>query len=305
MTAAPYPVLATVELVGLATVQDVGRPEVTAIGVPRSGAWHLERYSAAVALVARDPAPTHPAVELLAGTIVLRAWTTTAAAVVGPACVLIDDGDAPLGTTLALAPGTVLTVRHTGRGPVYVALAGWHEPLVLGSSATDTFGRIGGRVLADGHALHGHGDTSEVGAFARPLRVDSSILRMIPAHGMAGPDVTDLGYAWETTTTARSGTRFAGPPAGGAGAGASRPMVVGAVQVTPAGEGIVLGPDGGLSGGYPVIGAVIRADLDLVSLLAPGDRVTLAPVDIEAAVAAFEANERALRRCVVRPHVIG
>jgi hypothetical protein len=33
--------------------------------------------------------------------------------------------------------------------------------------------------------------------------------------------------------------------------------------------------------------------------------VTLAPVDIEEAVAAFEANERALRRCVVRPHVIG
>jgi len=299
------PVLATVEQVGLATVQDAGRPKATVIGVPRSGAWHRERYEVAVALVTRDPAPTHPAVELLAGTIALHIRTSTAAAVLGPASVSIDDDDAPIGTSLALAAGSVLTVRHIGRGPVYVALAGWREPLILGSASTDTFGRIGGRVLAEGHTLHGHADTSEVGSFGRPLREHSSILRLLPAHGTTASELTEPGRAWETTTTARSGTRLAGLPTGGAGAGGSRPMVVGAVQLTPGGEGIILGPDGGLTGGYPVIGAVISADLDLVSLLTPGDRVAFTPVDIDQAVAAFDACERELRRCVVRPHGLG
>lgn len=299
------PVLATVERADLATVQDAGRPGATGIGVPRSGAWHRERYRVAAALVARDPSSTHPAVEILAGTVALRVRGATAAAVVGPARVRIDAAEVPAGTSLALGDGDLLTVQHAGAGPVYVALAGWREPLALGSSSTDTFGRIGGRVLVTGDALDGRGDISEVGSFARPLREGSPVLRVLPVDDFADSPWAGQAGEWEVTSTSRSGTRFAGPAAGGPGAGASRPMVVGAVQVTPAGEGIVLGPDGGLTGGYPVVGAVISADLDLVSLLVPGDRVNLAPVGIEEALRAFDAHDHAVRRCVVRPHGIG
>jgi len=299
------PVLATVEQATLATVQDLGRAAATVIGVPRAGAWHRQRYGLATALVAPDPEPTTPTIELLAGTIVLRARAVTAAAVVGPAAVILRGTDAPTDTTLALAVDDVLTVRHEGPGPVYVALAGWREPLVLGSASTDTFSRLGGRLLAAGDELCGHGDMTEVGSFARVSWARPVRLRVIPSPGMSAARVEWDTGEWDVTTTARSGTRLGGAPAGGDGMGPSRPMVVGAIQVTPAGEGIILGPDGGLTGGYAVIGAVISADLDDVSLLAPGDRIALAHVDVDEAARVYDEAERALRRSIVRPHVIG
>ena len=82
-------------------------------------------------------------------------------------------------------------------------------------------------------------------------------------------------------------------------------MVVGAIQVTPAGEAIILGPDGGLTGGYPVIGVVITADLDRVSGLVPQERVRLEFVPVERAAAAYDAYDRTLLRCIVRPDGIG
>lgn len=297
------PVLATVVGAGLATVQDCGRADATAIGVPRAGAWHRRRHAIATALVTRDPDPTTPTIELLAGGLVLRARALTAVAVVGPATVIVNGGGVPTGTTLAVAIDDLLTVQHEGPGPVYVALAGWREPLVLGSASTDTFSRLGGRVVAVGDDLCGHGDLTEVGSFARLDASHPMPLRVIPSPGATAPAWD--GQEWEVTTTSRSGTRLQGPPTGGDSAGPSRPMVVGAVQVTPAGEAIILGPDGGLTGGYPVIGAVISADLDDVSLLPRGGRTVLSATGVEDAVRAFDAAEQVLRRCIVRPHVIG
>lgn len=44
----------------------------------------------------------------------------------------------------------------------------------------------------------------------------------------------------------------------------TRPMVRGAVEVPPDGQPIVLGPDHPTTGGYPIVGVVVEADLERV-----------------------------------------
>ena len=52
--------------------------------------------------------------------------------------------------------------------------------------------------------------------------------------------------------------------------GISTPMVRGAIQVTPDGELIVLGPDHPTTGGYPVIAVVVTADQGRFGARGPG-----------------------------------
>lgn len=54
---------------------------------------------------------------------------------------------------------------------------------------------------------------------------------------------------------------------------ASEPACFGAIQVTPDGTPLILGPDGPTLGGYPKIGVVCEADLDRLAQLRPNDEV--------------------------------
>ena len=57
----------------------------------------------------------------------------------------------------------------------------------------------------------------------------------------------------------------------------------GAIQLPAGGQLIVLGPDRGTTGGYPVVATVISADLPRLGRLRPGQRVRFARVGIRAA----------------------
>lgn len=63
----------------------------------------------------------------------------------------------------------------------------------------------------------------------------------------------------------------------------SEPVCPGTVQVTPDGQCIVLGVDGQTIGGYPKVGQVVRADLDKLGRLRPGDAVRFRRVSVERA----------------------
>jgi antagonist of KipI len=65
----------------------------------------------------------------------------------------------------------------------------------------------------------------------------------------------------------------------------------GAIQVTPSGELIALLAEHQVTGGYPVIATVIRADLPLLAQARPGDTIHLRLCGLDEAV-------RALRRLV-------
>jgi allophanate hydrolase subunit 2 len=54
----------------------------------------------------------------------------------------------------------------------------------------------------------------------------------------------------------------------------SEGVVTGALQVTPSGRPILLGPDHPTTGGYPVIAVVVTDDLPVAGQLGPGATVT-------------------------------
>jgi antagonist of KipI len=70
-------------------------------------------------------------------------------------------------------------------------------------------------------------------------------------------------------------------------------VFVGAVQVPPSGDPILLMADRQTTGGYPQIAVVIAADLAVAGQLAPGDTVRFEVCGRSDAVAALVANERA------------
>jgi allophanate hydrolase subunit 2 len=80
----------------------------------------------------------------------------------------------------------------------------------------------------------------------------------------------------------------------------SEAVAPGAVQVTNDGLPVVLGVDGQTIGGYPKVAHVIRADLDLLAQLRPGQRVRFARASLEEAEAAARARAAFLREWLTR-----
>ncbi|MFN8172324.1 MAG: hypothetical protein U0R65_10705 [Candidatus Nanopelagicales bacterium] len=310
--------VARVVACGVATVQDGGRPGYARVGVARSGPLHRERYDVAAALLTGRYDGRTPTIELLAGALVVEADRDTTVAVAGPAhCRLHLDGAgrrAPAHAVLALRTGERIEVERDDRpdaGPVYVAVGGWAPELVLGSATTDTFGRLGGAVVGAGYVL-GAGpadDATRVGAFWRPVPPETGPLRVVLAQP---PFAGIVDGTWRVRDVSRSGVRLAAADGStrpsesvAAAAAPSRPVVAGTVQCTPGGEVIVLGPDGGVTGGYPVAGVVATVDLDRLSLLAADTSVRFLASSVEDAVAAFAERQVRVRRSFGHPDLAG
>jgi antagonist of KipI len=80
----------------------------------------------------------------------------------------------------------------------------------------------------------------------------------------------------------------------------SQPVAPGAVQVTPDGQAILLGVDGQTIGGYPRIGHVISADLDVFGQLRPGDQVVFERVTLPEAERLARQKQELLKRWWLR-----
>jgi allophanate hydrolase subunit 2 len=82
----------------------------------------------------------------------------------------------------------------------------------------------------------------------------------------------------------RRGLRLNGPAVTHARAELpSQGVLPGAVQVPPDGRPIILGWDGPVTGGYPVIAGVIAADMPKLAQLRAGDVVRFATIELERA----------------------
>lgn len=294
--------LATVTSPALATVQDGGRSGWAHLGVPQSGALHRERYLLATALVRGELDPSCPAVEVLAGAFALRAARDLVFGVTGPADVTVDDDAVLAGTAMRAAAGATVRLAWRGPGPAYLTVAGWEAGQVLGSAATDTFSGLGGDPLTTGAVLRGVARTDDharVGTFHRRLDPDAGSVRVVAVDD---EDASGLvARLWTVQATARSGVRLAGGAVPAAGGMPSRPTLPGAVQLTPAGEPIILGPDGGVTGGYPVPAVVATVDRDRLSLLAVGDPLRFRIVTVAEAVEAWHDHEARLRGRLAHP----
>ena len=301
--------LATVERTGLVTEQDLGRTGLSDIGVPISGAWHRGRHRLAVALVHGADAQTRPSLEILNTGLSLRFHEPQVVAVVGAAEVRIDDHLVPTEVALHVQAQSRLDIAHQGSGPVYLAVSGWQPSLTLGSAATDTFSGLGGHAgdgtpVAAGQTLHGHGDVQldHVGSFLRLTQPSLGSMSIVSVNDELAAAL--CGEPWHVDSTARSGVRLSGPTLPSPAPVASMPVVPGAIQQTPDGSAIVLGPDGGLTGGYPIVGVVASADLDRMADLEPAKQVVFTRIDPASAAEEFTAREESLASAIVRPDAL-
>jgi antagonist of KipI len=94
----------------------------------------------------------------------------------------------------------------------------------------------------------------------------------------------------------RMGYRLVGPVVTTVTSGAllSQPSPIGSIQVPLDGQPILLMADRQTTGGYPMLGTVISADLGLAGQLGPGDIVSFATCSRQEALAALVAQERVL-----------
>jgi biotin-dependent carboxylase-like uncharacterized protein len=260
----------------LTTLQDRGRVGLAHLGVPRAGALDRPAADLANRLVGNDQDAAVLEVTMggLVATVSEAAWVAvTGAGTSHPAVRRIEGGER---FEVAAPP---VGVRS------YVAVAGGFavEP-VLGSRSTDTLAWVGPPPVADGDLL-------VIGPGAAPAPMD------VPRQPRPGPLRIHPGphedyFADGALEALCAATYVVGPASNRVGlrlAGAavvrrpgrelpSEAMVLGAVQVPPDGQPVVLLADHPPTGGYPVVGVVDPADLWQCAQLRPGERVELVPV---------------------------
>lgn len=282
--------LGVVEVTGSTLVQDAGRPGWSAVGLGRSGA--ADRTAHALANRLLGNAADAATLEVVGRLVLEGAGTTTWVVVTGGEGPVLLDGR-PVGdhAPVAVRPGSLLEVAPATRGlRRYVgARGGIAVPPVLGSRSRDVLAELGPPPPQPGDVLP-VGD-----APGTPLRVDQATPQTpadTPLRVVAGPRtdwVQDASALVATPWTVgqqsnRVGVRL-GPAGGAAPPGLARVdpdrelpsegLWRGAIQVPPSGEPVVFLSDHPVTGGYPVVGVVVDADVDRIAQLRPGDPLRL------------------------------
>ena len=251
----------------------------------------------------------------------------------------VDGREAPVGQPVPVGAGQLLEVGEVGdlvRAVLAVSGGLQVEPL-FGSRSSDLLSGLGSGALRRGDELAVGPSGRPKGRLAMPsLSSDPAVVRVLAGPDQPRPSSADRSLKWLTTgrwrtapDSNRIGTRFvadedaahddsasrdiedhSGPgrrhahlapgelPSRDA-PGPSMGMVRGAVQLPPAGELVVLGPDHPTVGGYRVPAVVISADLHHLAHLAPGAVVRFELVDHGEAQRARRRLETALSRAVL------
>lgn len=269
----------------LTTVQDAGRSGHAALGVGYAGAADTASYGLANRLVANPPGAA--ALEATLGGLRLRARGRVTAAVTGAPCpVTVDGRGEAVNCVLDLPDGAELRLGRPEYGlRTYVAVRGGIDvPPVLGSRSTDTLAGLGPAPLVPGQVLPvGRPSADFPPTDLAPVRAparDELRLRVVlgPREDWFTPEAvqTLLSSSYEVTTRSdRVGARLAGPrlPRRRHGELPSEGLVAGAVQVPPGGEPVLFLADHPVTGGYPVIAVVVRADVSRAAQARPGVRL--------------------------------
>jgi biotin-dependent carboxylase-like uncharacterized protein len=264
-------------------VQDAGRVGYGHLGVPRAGALDAPAAALGNRLVGN---PAGAAVlEALLGGLVLRTDAGCWVAVTGALVEVSVDGVARgHGRAEWLPAGSVLRlgVPRTGLR-CYVAVAGGIDvDPVLGSRSTDTLAWVGPPPVTVGDVVPVGAARGVPAGVEAPLPRRLGPLRLLPGPR---PELVDLGALtrtrWEVLPASnRIGLRLsalagpAGPVSRAGGEVPSEGTVLGAVQVPPDGQPVVLLADRGPTGGYPVAAVVHPDDLWQCAQLRPGESVS-------------------------------
>jgi biotin-dependent carboxylase-like uncharacterized protein len=275
------------------TVQDLGRFGYAHMGVSASGAADSLALRVGNLLVGNAETAAALEMTLLGGVFEFQADTVIA--LTGS-----DFGAGlPLWTAVEVKAGYTLGCGATRSGArSYLCVRGGIKaPLALGSASTHVLTGVGGRVLAAG-------DTLAAGGLAvRPPRQLASGAPPFPRAGSVrvtpGPHArwfSDEFYGASyhvTEASSRMGLRLLGQAiAAPAGAMLTEGVTLGAIQIPPEGQPIILFVEHQTTGGYPIIANVISADLWRVGQLRPRDETQFERVTIEQALDLLVEQER-------------
>ncbi|WP_433954613.1 biotin-dependent carboxyltransferase family protein [Janibacter indicus] len=268
-----------------ATVQDLGRVGLAGLGVGRSGAADPASLRLANRLLG-NPEGT-ASLEVTFGGLEVRARGGMWVAVTGATTPATVDGR-PVGHAAVtwLPDGASLRlVAATAGLRSYVAVRGGIDvDPVLRSRSTDTLAGLGPAVPSPGTLLPvGRAPFAapvvDVAPVAAPTTGEVR-LRVVPGPRddwfVADALDTLVGGAYEVTSESdRVGMRLSGPRLERARDGElkSEGMVPGALQVPPSGQPTLFLADHPVTGGYPVIGVVVAADIGRAAQAQPGQQL--------------------------------
>jgi biotin-dependent carboxylase-like uncharacterized protein len=289
------------------TIQDLGRPGHARLGVSAAGA--ADPIALRLANRLAGNADGAPALEMTLQGGAFRFGTDAVVALGGADMEASLDGRA-LPAWMAARAGAGSTLRcgvaRRGARAILAVAGGIAVPPILGSASThvaSALGGIEGRVLRRGDRLS-FGPPPAGGAV--PLRrLDPAALARLacpPAMASSPAIRVTRGAQWDaipaaarqafldgsftvSATSDRMGIRLDGTRVENAGGGhmITEGMPLGAVQVPPGGQPVILFVDHQTTGGYPVIAAVVSADLARLGQLRPGEPVRFALVTFEEA----------------------
>lgn len=276
-------------------VQDLGRPGHAALGVSASGA--ADRTALREANRAVGNAPGEAAIEIVGGGGAFRVRGAGVAAVAGatPPVTVVDRAGAvtPVahGVPFSLEDGDEIRLGAptTGLRTVMALRGGVSAAAALGSRSTDTLAGLGPAALGAGDVIP-LGDPRSAPAAVDPV---APAREPLPSPGDVVSLEVTLGPRddWFTSAAVRAleeqewlvtprsdrvGIRVHGDtPLERARAGElpSEGSVTGAIQVPADGQPVLFLADHPLTGGYPIIGAVVDRCLDLAGQLPPGARI--------------------------------
>jgi antagonist of KipI len=294
----------------LTTVQDLGRNGYGAIGVSPAGAADPVALRLANLLVGNQPGAAALEMTLLGGSYVFPkgGFIAITGANLNPT---LDGRELEMWATISVPRGAELTLGSTKNyARSYLAVAGGiNVKPFLGSASTHLLSGTGG---FKGRALH----KGDVLKFSQPehkipvRRISQSLLTSLkprkvlrvtegPQAGQFSPEAREV-FAHQTFRVTeqsdRLGLRLDAPPL-------PSPVPVhmitegvslGAIQITPSGQAIILGVDQQTTGGYPKIANVIGVDLHRIGQLRPHIDIRFERTSLAVARALWIERERML-----------
>lgn len=292
---------------GGALVQCVPRDGLARSGVPAAGP--ADPWSASVAR--RLLGVSHDAPLLEVGPLGIAFEVVAPIVVVvprGAGTLEIDGRTAAYGAPVRVDAGSVVRVRVAGRRSGVLGVRGLWAPGAFGGS-TDVLAGLGPSPLGPGDQLVVRSVDAAVGSRVQRVTAPVDDERMLPLRCVVGPHASAddptlralLAREWTVSSPSnRVGTRLDGArlPLPSVGSLPSCGMVPGAVQVPPDGMPVVLGPDHGTTGGYPVVAVVIDADSSRAAVLPAGAPMRFRLVTMDEAVLVNDDRARSLATAV-------
>ncbi len=288
----------------LSLLVDAGRPRSRSLGVPVGGA--ADRAALAIGNALVGNAPDALALEFaLAGPTLLAQHSVAGIVFGAPFTLAINEKPIPAGTTFTLRAGEELRVGGTVSGVRgYLCVAGGFQAAEVLGSRSSLEPLNADEVLLCGPSRcepRGLGFSS-LRSFGLPDLLGKTIRVVAGPQREWFPDERFFSQSYIVSAASnRMGLRLQGEPlTRKPGELISEAVAPGAVQMTNDGQPVVLGIDGQTIGGYPKIAHVIRADLDVLAQLRPGEAVRFRRVLWEEAEQAAKELAAHLRTWLAR-----